>query len=119
MKFNVYKSNLMEDCFMFTDAGKPMPPVISGSFYGEEGVPEGMMPEEVADEFDGDPMTAVVVKDDGSVVDVKTDALIDVDPAEMAADVAKDGYYIVEQCKIESYKDFCIRHGYSYYGEES
>ena len=36
MKFNVHKSNLMEDCFMFTDSGKPMPAVISPLFYGED-----------------------------------------------------------------------------------
>jgi len=119
MKYNVYKSHLMEDCFMFTDAGKPMPEAMSPLFYGEDGPPAGMMPEALWDEFEGQPMTAVVVKDDGEVVDVKTDQIVDVDPVEMAADVAKHGYYIVEQCKIESYKEFCIRHGYSYHGDES
>jgi hypothetical protein len=119
MKFNVHKSNLMEDCSMFTDAGKPMPAVISPLFYGEDGPPAGMMPEAIADEFDGPAMTAVVLKDDGTVVDVKTDAIIDIDPIEMVEEIAKHGYYIVEQCKIESYKEFCIRHGYSYHGDES
>ncbi len=109
----------MEDCFMFTDASKDFPPVIGDMFCAEGGPPDGMMPESIAEEFDGPPMTAVVVKEDGSVVDVKTDAIIDVDPAEMAEETRLHGYYIVEQCKIESYKEFCIRHGYSYHGEDS
>jgi len=114
MKCNVYKSNLMEDCYMFTDADKPMPEAVSDIFHGVDGPPAGMMPEALAEEFDGDPTTAVVIKDDGSVIDVMTDAAIDVDPVEMAEEIGRAGYYVVEQCKIESYKDYCQRHGYSY-----
>ena len=47
MKYNVYKSHLMEDCYMFTDAGKPMPEAMSPMFYGEDGPPPGMMPEAI------------------------------------------------------------------------
>ena len=119
MKYNVYKSNDQAESFMFTDASKPFPSVVSALFYGEDGPPEGMLPEALADEFDGPAMTAVVVKDDGSVIDVKTDAAIDVDPAEMAEEIRLHGYYVVDECMIESYKEFCIRHGYSYLGDES
>ncbi|MBI5696586.1 MAG: hypothetical protein HZC51_12795 [Nitrospirae bacterium] len=119
MKYSVYKSHLTPTSFMFTDTSKPFPTPIATHFLDGTPPPPGTIPEPLAEEFDGDPMTFAIIRDDGTVVDTKTDAALDIDPVELAADVASVGYYIVDECTIETFKDYCIRLGYSYPGEES